>query len=148
MKKYSVIVIFCITASVLSAQESKISAYTEIQQALGFFATYSTFEAGFDFPVSEQLSLGLTQRLSYGYTYKELMGITDIRLYIQRRMYVSLGISYLVTESQQVNEKDFNTPALPVMGIGVLIPIPGISDLYIIPAFEMNQSFSLSENIR
>jgi len=60
--------------------------------------------------------VGLNQKIIYGFHYNEVLGITDLRIYLHDQLFVNSGISYLLKESSQNIVKDFNTELLPLVG--------------------------------
>lgn len=114
---------------------------------VGFFSWYSSAEAGIKVDLSETVSLGLTQRIGYGFTYREVVGMTELRTYVYDDLFFHIGVSYLLSPSTGV-QPDFNTKVLPHLGFGLYIPLDADRRLFVVPRIEMNQSFYLSDEVR
>lgn len=113
----------------------------------GFFSWYTSLEAGIKVDLSENFALGLTQRVGYGFTYREIVGGTELRAYMYDDLFIHIGVSYLVKPSSYA-EPDFKTMVLPHLGSGLYIPLDPDRRFFVVPRIEINQSFYLSDSIR
>lgn len=144
MKKYIIIVIILINCITLNAQNNSVSFNVGIYDELGFFSNYLGVDAGIDFPVFK-IKLGLHQKIGYGFTYKEVLGITGLRFFVHEQGYFEIGGTYLIKEANI--SKDFNATVMPVMGFGFYLYGKN-KNIIFIPTVFMNQSFYLSDSIR
>lgn len=115
--------------------------------SIGFFSCYSSGEVGIKVALSKTIALGLTQRLGYGFTYSEVVGMTELRTYVYDDLFFHIGASYLLIPAANA-QVDFNTNILPYMGFGLYIPLDSSRRFYVVPRIEMNQSFYLSDEVR
>ena len=115
--------------------------------SVGFFSWYSSAEAGIKVDLSETFALGLTQRIGYGFTYQEVVGMTELRAYVYDDLFIHIGASYLLSPSAGA-QPDFSAKVLPYLGFGLYIPIDPSRRFYVVPRIEMNQSFYLSDEVR
>lgn len=118
-----------------------------VSAGVGFFSWYSSAEAGIKVDLSETFALGLTQRIGYGFTYQEVVGMTELRAYVYDDLFIHMGASYLVNPSAHA-QPDFNTKVLPHLGFGLYIPLDSGRRFHVVPRIEMNQSFYLSDEVR
>ncbi len=126
---------------------SAATFHAGVSAGVGFFSSYSSVEAGIKVDLAETLSLGLTQRIAYGFTYRETTGMTELRTYVYDNLFFHIGASYLLIPSKRA-QPDFNTKVLPHLGIGLYIPLDPGCKLNVVPRIEMNQSFYLSDEVR
>ena len=94
---------------------STATFHAGVSAGVGFFSSYSSVEGGIKVDLSETLSLGLTQRIAYGFTYREITGMTELRTYVYDKMFFHLGASYLLIPSMH-SQPEFNTKVLPTSG--------------------------------
>jgi len=113
----------------------------------GFFSWYTSLEAGIKVDLRDDFAFGLTQRVGYGFTYREIVGLTELRAYVYDDLFIHIGISYLLKPSVHA-EPDFNTMILPYLGFGLYIPLDPDRRFFVVPRIEMNQSFYLSDSVR
>jgi hypothetical protein len=148
MKRFFLICSILLLIGAQSMLAAQVSVHLGPAVSTGFFSKYATVQAGAMVDVSETLSFGITQRFSYGFTYREIMGMTEIRTYMFRDLFFHFGFSYLLQQSSVAAEKDFDTIMLPYLGFGLYIPLNADRTLFFVPVVEMNQSFYLSDSIR
>jgi hypothetical protein len=113
----------------------------------GFFSWYTSLEAGIKVDLRKNFALGLTQRVGYGFTYREIVGLTEVRVYLYDDLFIHIGASYLLKPSSYAT-LDFKTMVLPHLGFGLYIPLDSGRRFFVVPRIEMNQSFYLSDSIR
>lgn len=118
-----------------------------VSGGVGFFSWYTSLEAGIKVDLRENFALGLTQRVGYGFTYREIVGGTELRAYMYDDLFIHIGVSYLLKPSSCA-EPDFKTMVLPHLGFGLYIPIDSGRRFFVVSRVEMNQSFYLSDSIR
>ena len=118
-----------------------------ISGGAGFFSWYASLEAGIKVNLRDDFALGLTQRVGYGFTYQEIVGLTELRAYLYDDLFIHIGASYLLKPSSHA-EPDFKTMILPHLGFGLYIPLDPDRRFFVVPRVEMNQSFYLSDSIR
>lgn len=145
MQKIIVLLMFCIAFMPVFATSPEY--HVGIATSAGFFSWYTQVEAGFKVDLSPTVALGLTQRIAYGHTFEEILGMTEIRTYLFDDLFFHIGASYLVQESAQL-QPDFATTMLPYLGFGLYIPIDRNRNFFLVPCIEMNQSFYLSDQVR
>ena len=126
---------------------SAVSFHAGISASAGFFSLYTSAEGGCKVDLSENVSVGLTQRFGYGFTYREIIGMSELRTYLYDDLFIHIGASYLLVPSSVANP-DFQTVVLPYLGFGLYIPFGPERNIYAVPRIEMNQSFFLSDEIR
>ncbi|MGH0053434.1 MAG: hypothetical protein ACQ5SW_08620 [Sphaerochaetaceae bacterium] len=126
---------------------SSPSYHSGVSTSVGFFSWYSQMDAGFKIDLSKTVALGLSQRVSYGYAYGEVVGMTELRTYLHQDFFFHIGISYLLYPSPDM-QPDFTTKFLPYLGIGWYIPLDSNRRFYVVPQVEMNQSFYLTDDVR
>ena len=86
-----------------------------ISGGAGFFSWYASLEAGIKVNLRDDFALGLTQRVGYGFTYREIVGDGTSYLYVRRPLHPHR--LYLVKPSSYA-EPDFKTMVLPHLGPG------------------------------
>lgn len=145
MRKIIVLLMFCIVFMPVFA--SSPECHTGIAMSVGFFSWYTQVDAGLKVDLSQTVALGMTQRIAYGHTFQEILGMTEIRVYLLDDLFFHIGASYLVQESAQL-QPDFATSMLPYLGFGLYIPIDRNRNFFLVPCMEMNQSFYLSDEVR
>lgn len=126
---------------------SRLSYHAGIAASAGFFSTYAVADAGVKIDLTETFALGIDQQIAYGFTYQEVVGMTELRAYYHDDLYVHVGASYLLRPSGML-EKDFDIILLPYLGFGLYIPIDASRTFFVVPRIEMNQSFYLNDKIR
>jgi len=140
------IMTFVFIVSITSEEKIRFSYHYGVYDDIGFFSNYSGITFGVDYKM-RNFKVGINQKISYGFHYNEVIGITDLRVYLHDQVFVNIGASYLLKESSKNIVKDFSTELLPLVGFGCYIPIKG-TIIQIIPVLQMNQSFYLSDEIR
>ena len=118
-----------------------------ISGGAGFFSWYTSLEAGIKVDLRKNFALGLTQRVGYGFTYREIVGGTELRAYMYDDLFIHIGASYLLKPSSYAT-LDFKTMVLPHLGFGLYIPLDSGRRFFVVSRIEMNQSFYLSDSIR
>ncbi|MDD3823007.1 MAG: hypothetical protein PHN93_04600 [Sphaerochaetaceae bacterium] len=144
-RKIATTVVLLLLISSLHA--SRPTIHGGLTASVGFFSWYLSADAGIKLDLSEHVAIGLAQRIGYGFTHGEVMGVTDIRTYLYQDLFIHLGISYLLHPSAHI-ERDFDTEFLPCLGFGLYIPLDREKHVHAMAMTEMNQSFYLSEDIR
>ncbi len=149
MRKNTTLIALMATALILASPlyASRLSYHAGIAASTGFFSTYAVADAGVKIDLSETFALGLNQQIAYGFTYQEVVGMTELRAYFYDDLYVHIGASYLLSPSG-IAEKHFNTNVLPLLGFGLYIPVNASRKFFVVPRLEMNQSFYLNEEIK
>jgi hypothetical protein len=148
VKKYLILFLLTFISIITIASEEKKVFYCHygVYDDIGFFSNYSGINIGIDYKV-KAFKVGVNQKITYGFHYEEVIGITDLRIYIHDQVFVNIGASYLIKESRQDIVKDFNTTILPLIGFGFCIPIKNTT-IQIVPMLQMNQSYYLTDEIR
>jgi hypothetical protein len=145
MRKYLMVLFIIMGTSPLLA--TGIDFHAGASSSVGFFSWYSTMQSGVSIELSERVSLGIVQRFSYGHSFGETMGTSEIRAYLFDDLFFHLGLSYLLQPAPAL-EKDFSVAILPVLGFGLYLPLDVKRTIFLVPMLEMNQSFYLSDSIR
>lgn len=148
MKRFFLICSILLLIGTHSMLVAKASVHLGAAASTGFFSQYATVQGGAMVEVNETYSFGITQRFSYGFTYREFMGMTELRTYMYQDLFFHIGVSYLLQQSPVAAEKDFETTVLPYLGFGLYIPLDADRTFFLVPVVEMNQSFYLSDSIR
>lgn len=138
-----------ITALILASPlyASRLSFHAGMAASAGFFSKYAVADTGLKYDLTETFALGIDQQIAYGFTYQEVVGMTELRAYYHDDLYVHIGASYLLRPSGML-EKDFNIKLLPYLGFGLYIPVDASRTFFVVPRLEMNQSFYLNDEIR
>lgn len=120
--------------------------YIGLYDEIGFFSNYTGINFGAAARIGK-FTIGLQQKVAFGYTNQEIVGITDLRLYPHDQIFINVGASYLLAASNNGLEEDFQAAFLPVLGFGCLLPIKH-TGIRLVPTLQMNQSYYLTDEIR
>lgn len=146
MRKIAILFAFLLM-SFQATHASPLAFHAGVSMGVGFFSWRSSLEAGVKLDLHESFALGLTQRIGYGFTYQEIIGMTELRAYLHDDLFIHIGASYLLSPSAHA-QRDFDALFLPHLGFGLYIPLDTNRRLHVVPRIEMNQSFYLSDSIR